>query len=309
MGSYIIAEQCGDHIKAIKANNYHAKEKKILRAIEKAAHNGYALPKDQQDQISRMLTEAHERAKIIEEEKQKQAEIREQIREEEKAQREYQREIRRADELRKQKEREAQIRQKALEEAVELLGDVHSAKLDEMRAKVAEAMAEAQAAREAAERTKSMAEQTKRGNIYIISNIGSFGKNVYKVGMTRRLEPMDRVRELGDASVPFRFDVHAMIASDNAPALEAALHRRLNACRVNRINTRKEFFRVPLSEIIEAVREEHGEVTYEVDPEALEYFESMAMSEDHESVGDRVRREADEIEVFDAVVDSKEGDA
>lgn len=308
MGAYIVAEQCGDHIKAIRANNYHAKEKKILRAIDKAAMNGYKLPESEQSQITRMLKEAHDRAILAEEEKQRQASIREEIREEQKAQREYDRALKKADELRKQKEREAEIRQKALEEAIELLGDAHSAKLDEMRAKVAQAQAEAQAAREAAERTKSMAEQTKRGNIYIISNIGSFGENVFKVGMTRRLEPLDRVKELGDASVPFTFDVHAMIESDNAPALEAALHRRLHNHRVNRVNTRKEFFRVPLVDIIDAVRAEHGDVTYEADAEALEYLESQAMSEDHESVEERIKHEADDVDALDLGVAAPEED-
>jgi hypothetical protein len=85
--------------------------------------------------------------------------------------------------------------------------------------------------------------------VYIISNLGSFGEHVYKVGMTRRLEPMERVRELGDASVPFPFDVHAMLYSENAPELESALHRFLDKRRVNLINPRKEFFRFTLEEI------------------------------------------------------------
>ena len=94
------------------------------------------------------------------------------------------------------------------------------------------------------------------GYVYIISNIGSFGENIYKIGMTRRLEPMDRVDELGDASVPFAFDVHAMIFSDDAPALEAALHRAFDNKKVNMINTRREFFHVTLEEIEEVVKKE-----------------------------------------------------
>ena len=89
----------------------------------------------------------------------------------------------------------------------------------------------------------------KAGNVYIISNIGSFGEDVYKVGMTRRLVPQERVDELGDASVPFPFDVHAMIFSDDAPTLETTLHRELNEKRVNKVNLRKEFFRVSVDEI------------------------------------------------------------
>ncbi|MES1524119.1 GIY-YIG nuclease family protein, partial [Vibrio cholerae] len=89
----------------------------------------------------------------------------------------------------------------------------------------------------------------KAGHVYVISNIGSFGDNVYKIGMTRRLEPMERVKELGDASVPFSFDVHAMIYSENAPALENELHKKFDFQRLNLINTRKEFFAVTLDEI------------------------------------------------------------
>lgn len=87
------------------------------------------------------------------------------------------------------------------------------------------------------------------GYVYVISNIGAFGEGVYKIGMTRRLEPMDRIDELGDASVPFEFDVHALIFSDDAPALEAALHKAFEDRKVNMINPRREFFRVSLDEI------------------------------------------------------------
>ena len=92
------------------------------------------------------------------------------------------------------------------------------------------------------------------GYVYIISNIGAFGENVYKIGMTRRLAPQDRIDELGDASVPFNFDVHAMIFSDDAPALEAALHNAFSDKKVNMVNTRREFFYVTLDEIKEVVR-------------------------------------------------------
>lgn len=92
------------------------------------------------------------------------------------------------------------------------------------------------------------------GYVYVISNVGSFGENVYKIGMTRRLEPMDRVDELSDASVPFDFDVHAMIFSEDAPALEASLHRAFEDRKINMVNTRREFFNVTLDEIKDVVR-------------------------------------------------------
>ncbi len=116
------------------------------------------------------------------------------------------------------------------------------------------------------------------GYVYIISNIGSFGENIYKIGMTRRLEPMDRVDELGDASVPFAFDVHAMIFSDDAPALESALHRAFDDRKVNMINTRREFFNVTLEEI-EAVVKRNFDKTVEFTkiPNAEQYRESQMM--------------------------------
>lgn len=114
------------------------------------------------------------------------------------------------------------------------------------------------------------------GYVYIISNIGSFGENVYKIGMTRRLEPMDRVDELGDASVPFAFDVHAMIFSDDAPALEAALHRAFDDKKVNMINTRREFFHVTLEEIEEVVKKNFDKtVEFTKIPNAEQYRESQ----------------------------------
>ncbi len=95
----------------------------------------------------------------------------------------------------------------------------------------------------------------KAGNVYIISNLGSFGDNIFKIGMTRRLDPQDRVNELGDASVPFKFDVHSFIFSDDASGLEAELHKRLNDKRVNKVNLRKEFFYTSIDELEELVNE------------------------------------------------------
>jgi Domain of unknown function (DUF4041)/T5orf172 domain len=122
-------------------------------------------------------------------------------------------------------------------------------------------------------------QNAKAGYVYVISNIGAFGEGVYKIGMTRRLEPMERVDELGDASVPFWFDVHAMVFSDNAPALEAKLHERLAAGRLNKVNGRKEFFRADIAEIESIIRVNYdavAEVTHEAAAE--QYRESMRMT-------------------------------
>lgn len=118
----------------------------------------------------------------------------------------------------------------------------------------------------------------KAGYVYIISNIGAFGENVYKIGMTRRLDPQDRIDELGDASVPFKFDVHAMIFSDNAPALEAALHRAFENRKLNMVNQRREFFQVTLDEIKKVVRENFDKTVEFVDiPDAEQYRISQKM--------------------------------
>lgn len=117
----------------------------------------------------------------------------------------------------------------------------------------------------------------KAGNVYIISNIGSFGENIFKVGMTRRLDPQERVDELGDASVPFRFDVHSFIFSKNAPELETELHKLLNDKRVNKVNLRKEFFNVSLDEIEALVYKVHPNAEFNRTILASEYRQSLSM--------------------------------
>lgn len=118
----------------------------------------------------------------------------------------------------------------------------------------------------------------KAGYVYIISNIGAFGENVYKIGMTRRLDPQDRIDELGDASVPFNFDVHAMIFSDDAPALEAALHRAFEDRKLNMVNQRREFFNVTLDEIKEVVKKNFDKTVEFIDvPDAEQYRISCKM--------------------------------
>lgn len=121
------------------------------------------------------------------------------------------------------------------------------------------------------------------GYVYVISNIGAFGPNVYKIGMTRRLDPQDRVDELGDASVPFNFDVHAMIFSDDAPALETALHRAFEDRKLNMVNTRREFFNVTLDEIKEVVKKNFDKTVEFIDvPDAEQYRISQKMKQEHQ---------------------------
>ena len=120
-------------------------------------------------------------------------------------------------------------------------------------------------------------ENNKRaGYVYIISNIGSFGENVFKIGMTRRLDPLDRVKELGDASVPFQFDIHALIFSEDAPSLENAIHKSLEDKKVNMKNSRKEFFNVTIEEIEKIVKENFSKtVEFVYKPEAEQYNQSL----------------------------------
>lgn len=118
----------------------------------------------------------------------------------------------------------------------------------------------------------------KAGNVYVISNLGSFGDDVFKVGMTRRLEPMDRVRELGDASVPFGFDVHAMIFSEDAVSLEKKLHDELNKYRLNKVNLRKEFFKLPLEQIEKFVLDNDPAASFNRTMLAKQYRQSLSMN-------------------------------
>jgi hypothetical protein len=118
------------------------------------------------------------------------------------------------------------------------------------------------------------------GYVYVISNLGSFGEGVVKIGLTRRLDPDVRVRELGDASVPFRFDTHALLFSKDAVGIEAGLHQRLAERRVNRINTRREFFYATPDEVKSHLLEVAGELlSFEDVPEALEFRQSKNLAE------------------------------
>jgi len=196
--------------------------------------------------------------------------IQEELREEERAKREY-------EQAQREAEKEEANYQKALEKARAEFESTTGDKHEKLQAKIDKLELELKEAQEKKERAMSMAQQTKRGHVYIISNIGSFGENVYKIGMTRRLEPTDRVKELGDASVPFQFDIHAMIYSDEAPTLENELHKAFTNKKVNMLNNRKEFFNVTIDEIEEKVGEIGIAAEFSKLPEAMEYRETLAI--------------------------------
>lgn len=188
---------------------------------------------------------------------------REQRREEEAARREFEREKAR---LRKEEAHYRSALAKLLQNGTASAESVAElkAKLEDLGAAVADVEA-----REA---------NVRAGYVYVISNIGAFGENVVKIGMTRRLEPEDRVRELGDASVPFKFDTHALIFSEDAVGLEARLHAELNDRRLNKVNLRREFFRATPAEVRDLLQKIAGQhlLEYRETAEALEWRQSVA---------------------------------
>ncbi len=209
---------------------------------------------------------------LIQDEREAQAEIKRHIAEEKSRQKELDQKQFEAEE----QERILEEKRLAIEEALETATAELKGELEQQRLDLEQQILDTH---KQYERAKSMAQLTRQGHVYVISNIGSFGKNVFKIGMTRRLEPLDRVKELGDASVPFSFDVHAMINCKDAPKLEKALHEELEKFRVNKINLRKEFFNVDIESIIEMVEKHHGEVEYLANPEALQYIQTMEIED------------------------------
>jgi hypothetical protein len=205
------------------------------------------------------------------EEMEEQRLIREQMREEERARREYEAAVKKA-------ENEERIYHEMLERARQQLADATADERLAAEQRIADLEKQLADAEARGVRAKGLAEQTRRGHVYVISNIGSFGEDIYKIGLTRRLDPMDRVKELGDASVPFTFDVHAIIFSEDAPGMESALHRKFTHHRVNAVNLRKEFFRVDLHRIKAAVEEiSGGEADFRMTVIAEEYFETRRL--------------------------------
>lgn len=206
------------------------------------------------------------------EEKEKMRAIQEEIREEEKAKRDFEKAQREA-------EKEEVMYQKAIEKVRKEYELSNGPDSEKLKNQIQSLELELLKIQDKKERALSMAQQTKRGYVYIISNIGSFGENVFKIGMTRRLDPNDRVKELGDASVPFRFDVHAMIYSDEARTLEYELHKVFASKKVNMLNYRKEFFNVTLKEIEEKVEQLGFVAEFTSLPEAMEYRETQVVLE------------------------------
>lgn len=266
--------ECDAAIAKVAWNNAARMEERIRKAFDAINLLGEVMTVSLSTEYRELklaeLRLEHELAEKKREVAEEQRRIREQMRDEEKA-------VREAERAQAEAEAEEERFQKALDKAKVELSRARGEEHARLNAKILELQNQLAAAHAMSARAKSLAEMTRAGHVYIISNVGSFGDSVFKIGMTRRLEPMDRVRELGDASVPFPFDVHAMVYNEDAPALEAAFHQQFKDRGVNLVNARKEFFHVELSEL-EAFAKQRGlAMAFTKIAEAREYRESVAM--------------------------------
>lgn len=262
--------ECDAAIANTRWNNANAMEKRIENArnqIDK--HNA-------SNQVE--ITSAYFQLKLEElwlthEFREKVKQEREERAEDARAAREEQKLIREMEKAEEEEARYERMLAKAQAEAASVAGpklDAYTQQIAILERDLAEAHAKV-------ERARAMAEMTKTGYVYVISNIGSFGPDFVKIGLTRRLDPADRIRELGDASVPFLFDTHAMIYSEDAPALERGLHSAFAAQRVNATNMRKEFFRVSIEDVEAEVKRLAPGAAFFRDIEAQEYQETLSM--------------------------------
>jgi hypothetical protein len=248
----------------LKAENYATQKNRMEKVFETCRKLGIDFDGRQERAFYVRLENNWKEEVVLQKAKDEQARIKEIMREEQRA------EKARAAELKKleQETKELEKKQRETEERLKVLHELE--KLKQLTSEQERELQQATAANndlakqlQEKERRKSMAELTKAGHVYVISNVGSFGDDVFKVGMTRRLIPEERVKELGDASVPFPFDIHLLIATENAPALESTLHEALWKRRLNLVNDRREFFRADLKEIKELVDKHGGTVAYE----------------------------------------------
>lgn len=255
--------ECEAAIANVRWNNVVAMEKRVLSAAASIDKENTSMNLTLNDRFVALKIEelrlTHEYREQLKREKEGRAEMARAEKEEKKL-------LAEAEAAEREEAKYQALLEKARKEAN---GDGNAQRIAELEAALA-------AAHLASERARAMAEMTKSGYVYIISNVGSFGDDVVKIGLTRRLDPDDRVRELGDASVPFSFDTHAMIYSDAAPALEAALHKEFAERRINMSNFRKEFFRVSLDDVEAAVGRLAPTAGFFKDREAQEWHETLA---------------------------------
>ena len=267
--------ECDDVIEHVKYNNIEASEKRITSSRDAISKLGSIMDVSVQPKYYRLKIEelhlAFEYAQKKQQEKEEQKEARARMREEAMLAKEI-------EEERKKLEKEQQHYQNALQRInaqLEAASEADRAAIEEKKAELVAQLNKID--KEFADVDYREANQ-RAGYVYVISNIGAFGENVYNIGMTRRLDPQDRVDELSDASVPFNFDVHAMIFSNDAPKLEAALHNAFADRKLNFVNQRREFFNVTLDEIKQVVRENYDKSVEFVElAPAEQYRESLKL--------------------------------
>lgn len=268
--------ECDASIVDVKFSNVEAVERRIRKAFEALNHlterMSIALAPDYLDLKLQELYLCHEYQVKKQEEKEEQRRLREQLREEAKVAREIEEAKLRLAKEEKHFDQALAALELRLQQAI---GEAERAALERERDSIQRNLAQI----EKQKQDVAWREQnTRAGYVYVISNIGAFGDNVYKIGVTRRLEPRERIDELGDSSVPFGFDIHALIFSDDAPALETALHRAFANRRLNMINGRREFFNVTLAEIEAVVKRNFSKpVEFVRLPDAAEYRQSLKM--------------------------------
>jgi len=266
--------ECDSAVLKVRWNNISNMEERILKAysaINKLGETHNISITDEYLQLKMQeLRLTYEYQEKRHDEKEEQRRIREQLREEEKS-------IREIEQARLEAEKEEVRYTKALQKAREELSGATDKEIDGLKQKICDLEIHLKNAQELKERAISMAQITKAGHVYVISNIGSFGDNVYKIGMTRRMEPSDRVRELSGASVPFGFDIHAMIYSENAPELENKFHKKFAYNRLNLINNRKEFFNVTLNDLEEFARDNGYVIEFMKIAEARDYRQTCSI--------------------------------
>lgn len=269
--------ECDDVIEHVKYNNIAASEKRITSSRDAISKLGAIMSVGIVPQYYQLKIEelhlAFEYAQKKQQEKEEQKEARARMREEAKLAKEI-------EEERKKLEKEQQHYQNALQRIIAQLETASETDRTAIEEKKAELEAQLDRIDKEFKDVDYREANQRAGYVYVISNIGAFGENVYKIGMTRRLDPQDRVDELGDASVPFNFDVHAMIFSDDAPRLEAALHNAFADRKLNFVNQRREFFNVTLDEIKKVVKENYDRSVEFVElAPAEQYRESLKLKE------------------------------
>lgn len=261
--------ECDAAIANTRWNNVNAMEKRIIRAQEQIdklnTSNSIFITREYLDLKLKELFLTHEYREKLKKEREERAEAARIAKEEQKLLRDMER-----------AQEEEEYYQKLLSKARAEAANVAEHQLEAFTTQIRMLELDLAEAHAKVVRAQAMAEKTRSGYVYIISNMGSFGEDVIKIGLTRRLDPSDRIRELGDASVPFTFDTHAIIYSEDAPALERALHSEYEKARVNTQNGRKEFFRVSLHHVEEAVKRLAPEAAFFKDIEAQEYRETLA---------------------------------